>query len=319
MRIDKVDGITKAAARPMSGAGGDDLACAIGDDPGNRRRQEQQEATLQRTLAAEPITERAGSEQHPREHQGVGIDDPLQGAARRIELARYRWQRHVQAAVGDHDDREAEAEDTEGPPPPLGCARLGLDHQSASSSSALRAVRRAPAHQLRSSSMMVAARCRADRVLGPIVAAEAVPGRVEADGVADSRGVELGEHLAEVLDRAQPAGEPAVGDEGDRLAAPLLVGQVDGLLQRGRSAVVVLRRDDHEGVSPVESRPVGDEVLIRAGWDHCRQGLLGQVDEVCVEVGALGEHGHEPVGHGAAAATFPRAAHDDGESERCLG
>ncbi len=66
--------------------------------------------------------------------------------------------------------------------------------------------------------------------------------------------MQLGEDLPQLLDGAHPAGEAAVGDEADGLALPLGVGDVDGLLQRRRVAVVVLGGDD-DNASERSMRP----------------------------------------------------------------
>ena len=81
-------------ARPLtSGAGG-----------------EHAEADEQRALAAEPVTERAGGEQQAGEHEGVGVDDPLQHRGAGVELALQRRQGHVERRHrhDDHDERQAQ-------------------------------------------------------------------------------------------------------------------------------------------------------------------------------------------------------------------
>ena len=120
----------------------------------------------------------------------------------------------------------------------------------------MRAVRRAAAHQASWSSIVLAA------AAGP-VASTACPsieggvGQVEADRVAHRGGVELGEDLPQLLDGSEAAGHAAVGHERHWLGSPLVVGEVDGLLERGGVAVVVLGCDDHEPVCPVDALDVG--------------------------------------------------------------
>jgi hypothetical protein len=80
----------------------------------------------QRAPAAEAIAERAGQQQQRREDQGVGVDHPLQLADVRVQVAHERRQRDVDDGVVDDDDQQAQAQDTEGQPPPAGT--LDVDH-----------------------------------------------------------------------------------------------------------------------------------------------------------------------------------------------
>ena len=97
---------------------------AAGDELPHRRRsgceqhaeEEADEPELQRALAPEPVAERAGSEEQPREHERVGGDDPLQLRRRGVEVARQRRDGDVQARVADEDDQQAQAQDAERPP-----------------------------------------------------------------------------------------------------------------------------------------------------------------------------------------------------------
>jgi hypothetical protein len=82
--------------------------------------------------------------------------------------------------------------------------------------------------------------------------------------------------------------------------------------------VVVLGRDDHEGVRLGQSF---------SPLDHRRQGLARpdgrqverrEVDHVEVEIGMLGGHGGEPVGDGRGEAALTGAADDQREAQRCV-
>ena len=92
-----------------------------------RAGQEDQEAELQRALAAVAVAERAGGEQQAGEHERVGVDHPLQLRAGGVELAGQGGQGHVQAGVADDDDHQARAQHGQGPPPPPVDVLVDLD------------------------------------------------------------------------------------------------------------------------------------------------------------------------------------------------
>ena len=96
-----------------------------------RADEEQHEPELQRALAAEAVAERAGREQQPGEHERVDRDDPLQLRLGRVQLARERGDRDVEARVADEDDQQAQAEDRERPP-----AAVEREHRPGSGSAA---------------------------------------------------------------------------------------------------------------------------------------------------------------------------------------
>ena len=119
MMIDSVDGMINAPATPMTARHA--ISCHIAVDmrrePGADEEQHQPE--LQRALAPVPVAERAGREQQPGEHERVDGDDPLQLRLGRVQLARQRRDRDVEARVADEDDQQAQAEHRERPPPPV--------------------------------------------------------------------------------------------------------------------------------------------------------------------------------------------------------
>jgi hypothetical protein len=67
--------------------------------------------------------------------------------------------------------------------------------------------------------------------------------------MAQRRHLQLDRHLPQLLDGPRSA-HTAVADEGDRLAVPLDKAVIEGILQRGRIAVVVLGGDDDVAVRP---------------------------------------------------------------------
>ncbi len=96
------------------------------DQVGGRRRQcrrrradgEQDDAGLQRALATEAVTDAAGRQQQPCEHEGVGIDDPLDLAVGGTEIADQRGDRHVEDRVVHDDDQQRQAQHAQRHPAP---------------------------------------------------------------------------------------------------------------------------------------------------------------------------------------------------------
>src|SRR5262249_57485736 len=70
----------------------------------------------------------------------------------------------------------------------------------------------------------------------------------QQDLSADGRHVQLGQNQPEVFDRARSVRVAPVGDEARGLVIPFAEQEVDGILQRAWNAMVVFRRDKHEGV-----------------------------------------------------------------------
>ena len=110
VRIDSVAGMTNAAPRPMTARPTMMAAGTVDERREQRAGEEHREAGLQRALAAVPVADRAGGQQQAGEHQAVGIDHPLLGGDRRVELAGQRGQGHVERGVADDDDHQAGAQ-----------------------------------------------------------------------------------------------------------------------------------------------------------------------------------------------------------------
>jgi len=77
---------------------------------------EQHQSRLQHALAAEAVAERAGRHEQPGEHQDVGVDDPLELAGGRTELAHEGRERDVDDRAVEHDREHGEAEHAEDAP-----------------------------------------------------------------------------------------------------------------------------------------------------------------------------------------------------------
>ena len=80
---------------------------------------EHAEADEQRTLAPEAVAEGTRREQQAGEHQGVGVDDPLQHRGAGVELGLQRRQRHVQRRHRHHDHDQRQAQHAEQEPAAL--------------------------------------------------------------------------------------------------------------------------------------------------------------------------------------------------------
>ena len=75
----------------MTRACRDELAGGAGQRPGPRRHGEDHQPGCERALAAPAVAERPHGQQQPGEHQGVGVDDPLQGARPRRQVPAPGW------------------------------------------------------------------------------------------------------------------------------------------------------------------------------------------------------------------------------------
>ena len=84
--IDSVAGMMNAPPMPMNATGEDQLVRRVDECARERPEPEHRHAELQRAAAAEPVTEAAGGEQQAREHERVGVDDPLELAVARVEV-----------------------------------------------------------------------------------------------------------------------------------------------------------------------------------------------------------------------------------------
>ena len=119
MMIDSVDGMINAPAAPITARHAISCHIAVDSDASAGADEEQHQPELQRALAPEAVAERAGREQQAGEHERVARDDPLQLRLGRVELARERRDRDVEARVADEDDQQAEAQHRERPPAPV--------------------------------------------------------------------------------------------------------------------------------------------------------------------------------------------------------
>jgi hypothetical protein len=120
-------GHDQRAADAHQDADGDQLVRGVDDEHAQARAAEQQEAELERPLAAEPVAEGAHREQQPGEGQQVGVDHPLERRAGGVELLLEARQGDVQDRVVEPDDQEAQGQDGERLPPP--CIDLGRDRK----------------------------------------------------------------------------------------------------------------------------------------------------------------------------------------------
>lgn len=107
--------------------------------------------------------------------------------------------------------------------------------------------------------------------------------------------VDFGNHWSQVLDGTQTVGDATVADEPHRFGLPFLVGPVDSVLQGRRGAVIVLRRDDNEGVRGMQAlgyrEHFGRHVLTTAG-DSRRYTMAGHGRSV--SAASIHYHHEEP-------------------------
>ena len=87
---------------------------------GGQRREagaggEDGQAGDQDRLAAVAVSQCAGRQQQPGEHQGVGVDDPLELAHRGVGRGGHVGQRHVQGGDGGHHQGQGQQDDGEYP------------------------------------------------------------------------------------------------------------------------------------------------------------------------------------------------------------
>ena len=111
-------GHDEGGAEAHHGSSDDDALGGVEEGREEAAGEEHEQPDLQRALAAVPVADGAGGEQEPGEHQGVGVDHPLELRAGGIELAGQRGQRHVEAGVAHDDDDQAGAEHRQRPPAP---------------------------------------------------------------------------------------------------------------------------------------------------------------------------------------------------------
>ena len=90
------------------------------------------------------------------------------------------------------------------------------------------------------------------------------------------------------------------------------------MLERGGVAVVVLGRDDDEGVGPADVVDEGGHRVIAFGRVGRGQVGIGQVEESHVHVVSRSGLPHEPLGDDRAEPAFAGAAEDDDHVEEDL-
>ena len=115
-RIESVDGMMNAPPMPISARITIRSSGVVASAEPSEPRPKTARPKRQRALAAEAVAERAGGQQHAREHEHVDVDDPLQLRGGRVEIALERGQRDVEDRVVEPDHEQRQAEDGERPP-----------------------------------------------------------------------------------------------------------------------------------------------------------------------------------------------------------
>jgi len=127
----------------------------------------------------------------------------------------------------------------------------------------------------------------------------------DGDAVAHSDGVEFCEDETKLLDGPQASGDSAIGDEGDGLGVPLRAVGIDEGFERSCIAVVVLGRDDDEGVAGGEAPGQSLAGFGRVG--------LGRVDVFDGEAGVGGDAAGGPLRDGIAEAARASRSVDEAD------
>ena len=84
--IDSVAGMMNAPPMPISATRQDELVRCVDERAREGAESEHRHAELQRAAPPEPVTQAPGREQQAREHERVGVDDPLELAVARVEV-----------------------------------------------------------------------------------------------------------------------------------------------------------------------------------------------------------------------------------------
>jgi len=110
-------GQDERGAEPEQGAGRDELPGRPGVGAGQRGEAEDDEGDDQEPLAAVAVAEQPAGQQHGREHEAVGHDEPLQHAAVcDAQRDRQGGQRQIEDREVETDDETAQREGAERPP-----------------------------------------------------------------------------------------------------------------------------------------------------------------------------------------------------------
>jgi hypothetical protein len=141
----------------------------------------------------------------------------------------------------------------------------------------------------------------------------------DVHGVPDGSHPELDGHQAQLLHGSSPS-RTAIAYEGDGLSAPLLVEVIQGILEGGRVAAVVLGRDEDVAVrlrhllGPPGHHLVGVvalETLRRRRLGEHGQGMVLEIDQLELDAFALAGLLEDPLSGSLAEAVLPDAANDD--------
>jgi hypothetical protein len=151
------------------------------------------------------------------------------------------------------------------------------------------------------------------RVLGLAGGIEMRPHSVETDGIPNGDGVQLGEHLTEMLDGAEPSRDSTIRDESDGFGPPFFGVPIDGAFEWSREAMVVLRSDDYEGVRFCQTLGHGTYAWGSRAGENVGQAGLSQVNNINCQVSTLPGLRGEPARYGRSKAALAGAADDDSQ------
>ena len=121
VRIDRVEGMMSAPPIPMRARLAISMSALVASADSSEAAPNTARPDHERQPATEAVAEAAHGQQQAREYERVGVDDPLQGARRGVELALDRRQSNVEDRVVQRDDQQGHGQDDERPPPAVVC------------------------------------------------------------------------------------------------------------------------------------------------------------------------------------------------------
>jgi two-component system nitrogen regulation response regulator GlnG len=274
-----------------------------------------------------PADGEPGSRRRPGDRRGMGRRATPLGRAR-AQDRQERPARHGDAAVRTHHDRSRARRHARPAPGSRAASRLGPQHADAQDQGAgdgslatQRLERAAPGDDLVEHGVDGFLVLRAGLEVGEVLEIREQR-KLHRDAHVGNQ--QFAHHQAQVLDRARTTGA-AVADEAGGLVVPLAVQEIDRVLQRGRSGVVVLRRHEDEGIETRDLRRPDLGVRLAVLAQRRRQRLVeqrqlevGDVDQLELRVAAPGSDAEHPFRHRLGLAARSRAADDDTDLEHGL-
>ncbi len=118
--IDNVAGMMNAPPMPMTARAIVSVVVLSAKDAASDAPPKMASPTLSAPRSTEPISQAPRGEEHPGEHEHVGVDDPLEIGGRGVEVADEGRERDVEDRGVDPDDGEAATQHADRPPSAVG-------------------------------------------------------------------------------------------------------------------------------------------------------------------------------------------------------